>query len=78
MVSRDPQLELRQELEEVLPHEPGRYPIATGQRLDLRLGPASPFLGFSHCNETRAAQACQVGRVALQFICNKGFDWCAW
>jgi hypothetical protein len=65
VITRDPQLELRHKFEEVLSHEPGRYPIAAGQCLNLRLGPASSFLRFSDGNKTRTAQACEVGWMAL-------------
>jgi hypothetical protein len=42
VVARHEQLELREELEEVLAHEARRDLVATGEVLDLGLGPAPP------------------------------------
>jgi hypothetical protein len=44
VVAGDHQLELRLELEEVLPHETGRDQIAARRRFDLCLGPTPALL----------------------------------
>jgi hypothetical protein len=54
-----------EELEEVLAHEARGDLVATGEVLDLGLGPAPTLLGFDGRHEARAAQARHVGRVPV-------------
>ena len=56
MIAGDDELELRDVLEEVLPHEPRCNPVASGKRLDLAFRPSPPLLGFDSGYETSAAQ----------------------
>lgn len=65
MIASDQQLECRDELEKVLPHEPRGNFIAASQRLDSRLRPAPAFLRLGRGDEPRAAQAGEVGRVTV-------------
>ena len=46
VVAGDHQLEGGHELEEVLPHVPGRDGVAAGERLDAGLGPATALFGL--------------------------------
>ena len=59
------ELELREELEEVLAHEARRDLVATGEVLELGLGPAFALFGFDGRNEARAAQSRHIGRVPV-------------
>jgi hypothetical protein len=65
VVADDHELELRRELEEVLAHVAALEPVATGERLDLRLGPGSPDLDFTADSQADTAQASDFGRVAI-------------
>ena len=57
MIAGNEQLELRRIFEEILPHEPRRDLVATGERLDLAFGPMPTFLGLDRGDETSTAQS---------------------
>jgi hypothetical protein len=63
VIAGDEQLELRGEFEKILPHEPGRYPVAAGQGLDFRLGPAAPLFDFATDNQACAYEPGYVCRM---------------
>ena len=65
MVSGDDELELRHELEEILPHEARLDRIAAGHELQLALRPASPLFRFDRGDEPRAPQPGKIGRVTI-------------
>jgi hypothetical protein len=57
-----------------LPHETGFDLVVTGQRFDLRLGPAGAFLDLGRDNQAGAAKGGEVGGVAIAVRDNEG-DW---
>jgi hypothetical protein len=63
VVAGDEQLELRGKFEKVLPHEPGRYPVAPRQGLDFRLSPAAPLFNLAADNQTCADEPGYIRRV---------------
>ena len=63
VVAGNDQLELRAEFEVVLAHEIGAQFFAAGDRLDARLGPGPPGLGFRHQDQPRRPQAGEFGKV---------------
>src|SRR5262245_50165678 len=65
MVTNDKQLEGRDEVEEVLPHEARGNLVAAGEHLDLGLVPASALGGLLCHHQPGAAQLGEIGRVAL-------------
>jgi hypothetical protein len=65
VIADDPQLERGHEVEEVLPHEAGGYPVATGERLDLDLIPGTAFLGLLGNDQSMAVQLGEIGGMAL-------------
>lgn len=70
----DQQLELRDVLEEVLPHEARGHLVAAGQRFDARLGPAAALLGLDGAHQAGAAQHGELGRVPLDCAVGEGLD----
>jgi hypothetical protein len=75
VVGGNHEFELRDEREEVLPHEPGGDRIAAAHRLDLRLGPALTFVDLLRDDETSAAQMGEFGWVLLVFGFDERFHW---
>ena len=50
MVPGEKQLELRDELEKILPHEPCRDLVTPSERFDLAFVPPATFLGLYGCH----------------------------
>ena len=65
VVAEHRELELRPELEAVLPHEPSADRLAAGQRFHARLGPALARLGFGSRDHPGSSQGSEFLRVAL-------------
>ena len=65
VVTADEQLELRGEVEEVLPHEPGGDLVAAGECFDLGFVPAPAFLSFLCNDQAGAVELGEIGRVAF-------------
>jgi hypothetical protein len=75
VVAGDEEFELRRVVEEVLAHEPRRDDVATGQPLDARFRPAASLLGFGRGYKARAAEARQVGRMAIAVARCECLNW---
>src|SRR5579863_4188824 len=74
MIAGDDQFELRNELEKILPHEPGCDPVATCKRLDPAFSPTPSFFGFDrrdHASPTKAGEVCGV---TISHTRDEGFD----
>jgi hypothetical protein len=65
VVAGNDELERRGEAEEVLPHKPSGYPIATSQGLDLGFGPVPAFLDLLRRDKTGITQTGYIGRMPL-------------
>ena len=74
MVADDEQLELRHEVEEVLPHEARGYLVAPGHRLDLGLVPSSALLGLLGDDQSVTMQFGEVGRMSFGVAGDEGAD----
>ena len=74
MVAGDDQFECGPILEEVLAHEAGRNGVAAGELLDPEFGPATAFFGFGRGDEAGAAEAGEVGRMAIAVARREGLD----
>ncbi len=54
MITDNHQLELRDKLEKVLPHEPGADLVAAGHLFDAAFSPCPAFFGFAGAHQPRA------------------------
>ena len=66
MVACNQQLELRDELEEILTHEPGGDLVSTSQRLELAFRPAPTLFGLDRSDDAGASQTRHIRGMALR------------
>jgi hypothetical protein len=74
MVPGKEQLELRDEFEKVLPHEPCCDFVAAGERFDLAFVPPAAFVSLYRGDKARAPQPRQIRRMPVLCGRNERLD----